>query len=95
MHAVIRHFSGPSVHDLFHLIEEHRIDLEDTIRSVRGVMSYSVIRTAGGGITVIVCESEQCSEEAVRLATEWIRDNASHVRRIRQRSISGEVISHV
>ena len=35
MYAVVRNYSGPGAKDLFHLLEEHRTEIDAAIRSCR------------------------------------------------------------
>ena len=46
MYAVVRNYSGPEAKDLFHLLEEHRTEIDAAIRSVPGLVSYSLVESA-------------------------------------------------
>ncbi len=48
MHAVIRTYSGKGAKELFDVLEKSKADVEKLIRSVKGFVSYSLVRTAGG-----------------------------------------------
>src|SRR3954451_19897408 len=56
MHAVIRTYSGQGAKELFDLLEQRKSDVERLIRSVKGFVSYSLVRTSDGGLTMTVCE---------------------------------------
>ena len=64
MHAVIRSYSGSGAKALF-------------IRSISGFVSYSLIRTDDGGITVTVCNDKAGTDESIQAARDWIQTNAS------------------
>ena len=79
MHAVVRTYSGQGAKELFELLEQRKADVERVIRAVSGLQSYSLIRTAEGGISVTVCQDKAGTDESVRLAAEWVRENASEL----------------
>ena len=78
MHAVIRTYSGKGANELFNLLETRTADVESVIRSVKGFVSYSLIRTGDGGISVTVCEDKAGADDSVRKAKDWIEKNASN-----------------
>ena len=95
MYAVVRSYSGSGVKELFDLLEGRQEEIESLIRSVGGFVSYSLIRTNDGGITVTVCEAKTGTDESVQLAREWIQTNASDLG-VNPPSISeGEVSLHL
>ena len=77
MHTVIRHYSGAGASELADQISEQAAGVEAEIRSVPGVISYSLVRTADGCISITVCEDKIGSDESVRVAAEFIRDNCT------------------
>jgi hypothetical protein len=79
MYAVVRNYSGPGAKDLFHLLEEHRTEVEAAIRSVPGLVSYTLVGCAEGGMAVMVCKDKAGTDESVRVAREWIRQHASEL----------------
>ena len=56
MHAVIRSYSGAGAKELFDILEKNKMDVEKLVRGVKGFVSYSLVRTAGGGFSVSVCQ---------------------------------------
>jgi restriction endonuclease Mrr len=78
MHAVIRTYSGKGANELFDLLETRTADVESVIRSVKGFVSYSLIRTGDGGISVTVCEDKAGADDSVQKAKDWIEKNASN-----------------
>ena len=78
MHAVVRTFSGKGAKELADLLEKHKGDVESLIRSVKGFVSYTLVRTGDGEISVTVCQDKPGTDESVRLAKEWIAKNAGN-----------------
>ena len=77
MHAVIRSYSGSGATELFDLLEARKNEVEDVIRTVTGFVSYTLLRTDGGGITVTVCQDKTGTDESLQVARTWIQDNAA------------------
>ena len=77
MHTVIRHYSGAGASELADQISERSDGVEAGIRSVAGVISYNLVRTAGGCISITVCEDKASADESVRVAAEFVRDNCT------------------
>jgi hypothetical protein len=78
MHAVIRTYSGKGAKELFDALEKSKADVEKLIRSVKGFVSYSLVRTAGGGFSVSVYEDKAGADESVRVARDWVANNAGN-----------------
>ena len=76
MHAVVRNYSGPGAKELFDLLEQRKTEVEDVIRSVAGFVSYSLIRTDDGGVSVTLCQDKAGTDQSLQVARDWIRDNA-------------------
>ena len=72
MHAVIRTYSGQGAKELFDLLEKRKSDVESLIRSVKGFVSYSLVRTGDGGISVTVCQDKAGADDSVQKAKDWI-----------------------
>ena len=79
MHAVIRTYAGPSAKKLFDLLEERKGEVESVIRPIKGLVSYTIFRTAEGGASVTVCQDKAGVDESVRVARDWIQKNASNI----------------
>jgi len=75
MHVVIRSYSGPGASDLFDFLAENEDDVKGLIGTVPGFISYSAIRSNGGGQTVTACQDKAGTDESSRRAAEWIREN--------------------
>ena len=79
MHAVIRSYSGKGANELIDLLEKNKADVRHIIRSIKGFVSYSLVRTEEGGFSVSVYRTKARAEESVQAAREWIKANASAV----------------
>ena len=79
MYAVVRTYTGPGAKQLFDILDKRKADLEAALQHVRGLMSYTLIRTKAGGVAVTVCREEAGALESVRVAKEWIENNAAGV----------------
>jgi len=77
MHAVVRTYSGSGAKELFDILEERKGEVESIIRSVTGFVGYTLIRTDNGGVTVTVCQDKAGTDESLRVARDWIQENAS------------------
>jgi restriction endonuclease Mrr len=95
MHAVIRTYSGEGAKELFDLLEKRKSDVESLIRSVKGFVSYSLVRTGDGGISVTVCQDKAGAEESVQKAKGWIGTNASDIGASAPKVSEGPVILHL
>ena len=79
MYAVVRTYSGQGAKELFDLLEGRKAEVEELIRSVSGLHAYTMARTDDGGVTVTVCQNKAGTDESLRLAREWIQQNAADV----------------
>ena len=77
MHTVIRHYSGTGASDLADQISAQADGVEAGIRSVPGLISYALVRTSDGCISITVCENKTGADESVRVAAELVRDNCT------------------
>jgi len=79
MHTVIRSYSGSGASALFDLLEERKEEVESLIRAVTGFVSYSLVRTADGGVSVTVCQDKAGTDESLQLARDWIQEHGSNL----------------
>jgi hypothetical protein len=79
MHAVVRTCAGASAKDVFDVLEAKKMYVERVIRAVPGFVSYSLIRTEGGGTSVTVSQDKIGADRSVEVARDWIRANVSHI----------------
>jgi len=79
MYAVIRTYLGSGAKQLFELLQARRTDVEATLRTVPGLVSYTLLNTGDGGTSVTVCTDKAGSDASLKVARDWIQKNASHI----------------
>ncbi|MCP1445858.1 hypothetical protein J3D54_004990 [Pseudomonas sp. GGS8] len=79
MYAVIRTYLGAGAKQLFDLLEERHTDVEAALRTVPGLVSYTLLNTGDGGTSVTVCTDKAGSDASMKVARDWIQKNASHI----------------
>jgi hypothetical protein len=94
MHAVIRTYSGKGAKELFDVLEKSKADVEKIMRSVKGFVSYSLVRTAGGGLSVSIYQDKAGADESVRVARDWVSKNAGNTGAAAPTISEGTVILH-
>jgi len=77
MYAVIRTYSGQGAKALFDLLAQRKDEVETIIRAVSGFQSYTLLSNDNGGATVTVCLDKTGTDESLRIARDWIQENAS------------------
>ncbi len=77
MQMVIREYAGPGAQALFALLETRTADVDALMRSVPGLVSYTIATTAEGGVAVTVCRDQEGVEESTRRAKEWVAQHAA------------------
>jgi hypothetical protein len=95
MHAVIRTYSGKGAKELFDLLGVRKADIEILMRPINGFVSYSLVRTDAGGVSVTVCRDKAGAEESVQRARDWIGRNGSDIGASAPHVAEGPVILHL
>jgi heme-degrading monooxygenase HmoA len=94
MHAVIRHYRGNS--QLFDELERRTAEVETVIRAVSGFVSYYLVRTEdGGGLSVSVFEDKAGTDESIRVAADWVRENVPQAAGSPPEVIEGRVVLQI
>jgi hypothetical protein len=79
MYAVIRTYLGTGAKQLFDLLEKSNADVEATLRKVPGLVSYTLLNTGDGGMSVTVCTDKTGTDASLKVARDWIQKNASNI----------------
>jgi hypothetical protein len=95
MHAVIRKYSGSGADKLFDVIEKKTAEVKAVLMAVNGFVSYSLVRTAHGGVSITICQKKAGTDESIRVARDWIAKNAGNVGASGPRVSEGAVILHL
>ncbi len=67
--------SGPGAKKLFAELEKNKAKVETLMKPVKGLVSYSLVNTGDGGMSVTVCKDQKGIDDSVRIAAEWIKEN--------------------
>ena len=94
MYTVVRSYSGKGGKELFDVIEKNKADVEKTMRSVKGLVSYTLVHTADGGFSVTVCDDKAGADESLQKARDWIAKNAAGAGAPAPKVSEGSVILH-
>jgi restriction endonuclease Mrr len=95
MEAVVRTYSGKGAKELFDSIEKSKPDLEKIMRSIKGFVSYTLVRSGDGGLSITVCQDKAGVDESVQKAKDWIAKNAGHTGASAPKVSTGSVILHL
>ena len=95
MHAVLRAYSGKGAKELFDVIEKNKTDVEKVLRSVKGFVGYSLVRTSNGGVSITVCQDKAGTAESSAKAKDRINQNASKAGASAPVITEGSVILHL
>jgi len=90
----MRTYSGKGAKELLDLLEKRKADVEKVMRSAKGFVSYSLLRTGDGGVSITVCQDKAGTEDSVQKAAGWIKENASSVGVSPPKVSEGPVILH-
>jgi hypothetical protein len=91
----VRSYSGKGAKELFDLLEKNKADVEKTLRSVKGLVSYTLVRSADGGFSVTVCNDKAGTDESLQKAKDWIAKNAAGVGAAAPKVSEGSVVFHL
>ena len=95
MYAIVRNYSGAGAKQLFDVLEQQEADVEATLRKVPGLVSYTLVRSGDGGMSITVCTDKAGADESVKLAREWIKKNAANVPAYPPAIMEGPVIVQI
>ena len=79
MYAIVRNYSGAGAKQLFDVLEKQKAEVEANLRKVTGLVSYTLVRSGDGGMSITVCNDKAGADESVKVAREWIKKNAANV----------------
>jgi heme-degrading monooxygenase HmoA len=95
MHAMVRSYSGKGAKEFADLIENRKADVEKVLRSVKGLVSYAMVRSKDGAFSVSVWQDKAGIHEVHKKAMEWIKENASATKVGAPTVSEGSVILHL
>ena len=95
MKAIIRKYSGKGAKELIDVLEKHVAELQPLMGSVKGLVSYTLVRSGDGGFSVTVCQDQAGLDESTQKAKDWIAKNAAHTGAAAPEVSVGTVIKHL
>ena len=95
MYAVVRNYSGAGAKELFALLDERKSDVETRLRAVDGFVSYTLIRTNEGGVSVTVCQDQGGTDQSAQVARDWVKANTAGLNTDPPTVSKGPVILHL
>jgi hypothetical protein len=95
MQTVVRTYAGKGAKELFDVLAKHTADVEKLLRSVKGFVGYTLVRSSDGGFSVTTCQDKAGIDESVQKAKEWIAKNAESVGAAAPKISEGSVIVHL
>ena len=79
MYGVMRSYSGDGAKKLASRIEDRKAEVEAVMRSVPGLMTWGLMRTADGCTTFTLCKDKAGADQSVITARQWVNQNASDI----------------
>ena len=94
MHAIIRTYSGKGAVELFAMLTKHKAEIEAEFRKINGFVSYSMIKTEDGGISITVGKTKGVNSKSTTVARNWLAKNAAGMKFRPPKSVEGKVMIH-
>jgi hypothetical protein len=95
MQVVIRTYFGKGTKKLFDLLEHHEPEVQCLMRSVEGLVSYTLARNGTGGFAVTVCQDKRGIKQSVKKARAFLAQHAPELSLAAMHITEGTVITHV
>jgi hypothetical protein len=95
MYAIVRNYSGAGARQLFDVLDHRKTEVETTLRKVPGLVSYLLVKSGDGGMSITVCADKAGADESVKVAREWIKTNAANVPAYPPAIMEGPVIVQI
>jgi len=95
MQVVIRTYYGKGTKKLFDLVERHEAEVQKLMRSVEGLVSYTVARGRRGGFSVTVCLDKRGIKQGLKIARKFLAQHAPEMSLAAMHISEGTVITHL
>jgi hypothetical protein len=95
MHIIIRTYYGKGVKKLFDIGEQHEAELQGLMRSIEGLISYTLARDRRGGFAVTVCRDKRGLQQSLKVARAFLKQHAPEATLAAMHISEGKVITHV
>lgn len=77
------------------VLARNTAEVKRLIEGVTGFVSYSLVRTSEGGMSITICQDKAGTDEGVRVAADWIRANAANTGAAAPEVLEGDTVLHV
>lgn len=91
MHIVVRTYSGKGAAETIDLVIARKKDIKKLMRSIKGFVDYSVVKTEDGGFTVTVSKTEKAAAAITDAARNWVLNNAADLKADPPKIVGGKV----
>lgn len=92
MYATIRTYENmPGVTDK---LATRRTEIEKLLQSATGFISYYMLKTDTGMLTVTICKDKTGTDESNRLAATWLKENMPELTTSPPKITGGDVVIH-
>jgi hypothetical protein len=95
MHAMVRTYSGKGASELTKLLIARKAEVEKLIGGVAGLVSYDILQTRDGCITVTVCDDKAGTDRSLAVARDWLKANAGPTGVGAPDVTEGKVVAHI
>ena len=76
-------------------MEQHETEVQNLMRSVEGLVSYTVARDRRGGFSVTVCRDKRGIQQSLKIARDFLAQHAPEMSLAAMHISEGKVITHV
>ena len=94
MHAVIRAYTGPNAAQFIEALDRRKDELERLLASIDGFVSYTLTRTADGGVSMSVFRTKEGADESSRRVAFLVDTSMEAELRVTPIISDGAVILH-
>lgn len=95
MHGMTRVYSGKGATELAKLLIARKSEVEKLISGVADLVSYDLIETRDGCISITVCKDQAGTDKSLAVARDWLKANAGHLGLGAPTVIEGKVVVHL
>jgi hypothetical protein len=95
MHIVIRTYYGRNTRKLFEAAEQHEAELQTLMRTVDGLVSYTLARDGRGGFSVTISRNKCGINQSLKHAKAFLAKHAPQNKLAAMQISEGRVITHL
>ena len=95
MHVMTRSYTGKGAADLAKLLVSRKGEIEKLIGQVPGLVSYDLVETRDGCLSVTVCKDKAGTDRSLAVAKDWLKANADHIAAAAPQVTEGRSALHI